>query len=619
MKRTILMLAALLLAVWPATAGINELLPRPKVVTVGNGTAAPSQVEVRLVRELPGVTLNREEAYRLTVLKKKVLIEAETDHGVWNAFQTLAQLYEGDRLPLCCITDWPSFRLRGFMMDAGRTYVGLEELKTEIDNLSKFKINVFHWHLTENQAWRLESKVYPQLNAPENMTRQPGKYYTLAEARELAAWCKDRHVTLIPEIDMPGHSAAFERTFGFSMQTPEGKAVLKKLLDEVCETFDGPWFHIGTDEVGFKDPTFVPEMVAYVRAHGKKVISWNPGWKYAAGEIDMTQLWSGRAQAQEGIPAIDCRLHYINHYYPFADLVGLYTSRIYGQDVGSEGIAGSIIALWTDRPILEERQLMLQNSFYPNALALADRAWQGGGYQYFDDFGVNLPVDPEHPATADFLDFERRMLYHKENTLPFDTPFPYVKQADAIWQISEVYDNEGDTKRAFAPEEALSVKDPYAYLTTLPAGEARGSAVVFRHTWDDTVAGYFSDPKPNSTVYAWRRVWSDTDRTAGLWFETQDYSRSDRDQAPPQGQWDYPGSRIWLNGAELLPPHWTGPVGKVDWETPFGNENCLGREPLQVRLHAGWNWFLIKLPIGEFDLPQVRLVKWAFYCTLTDE
>ena len=621
MKQVMCLLTVLVLSFPCPTirAGVNELLPRPKLVSVGKGTAVRPKVEVRYVADIPGVERNQNEAYRIKISRFRVLIEAETEHGVWNAMQTLAQLYDGDRLPLCTITDWPSFRLRGYMIDVGRTYMSLDELKRMVDLLSRFKINVFHWHLTENQAWRLESRAFPQLNEAASMTRQPGLYYTLEEARELDAYCRERHVTLIPEFDMPGHSAAFERALGFGMQSPAGKEALKTLLEEACAVFSGPWFHIGTDEVHFTDPAFVPEMVAHVRSLGKKVISWNPGWNYAPGEIDMTQLWSYRGQVQEGIPAIDCRLHYINHYYPFADLVGLYTSRIGRQDADGSGIAGSILALWTDRPILDERQLLLQNSFYPHALALAARAWQGGGYQYFDDFGVNLPVDSAHPATADFLDFERRMLYHAGHSLPDGTPFPYVRQSDRIWQISEIYDNEGHTERSFAPEEALAAADPASFLSGLATGQARGPAVLFRHYWGKTVAAYCDDPQPNSTVYAWTQVWSDTDRTAGLLFETQDYSRTDRDQAPPQGRWDYPGSRIWLNGAEILPPVWTGPTGPVDWETPFGNENCLGREALPVSLRAGWNWILIKLPVGAFQIPGIRLVKWGFYCALTEE
>lgn len=143
------------------------------------------------------------------------------------------------------------------------------------------------------------------------MTRDAGCFYTQEEVREFAAWCRERHVMLIPEIDLPGHSAAFERAMGFSMQTPEGKAALKTIFDELCGIFDGPYVHIGTDEVHFTDTELVPEIVSHIRSHGKKVISWNPGWHYEPGEIDMTQLWSYRGRPQPGIPAIDCRLHYI--------------------------------------------------------------------------------------------------------------------------------------------------------------------------------------------------------------------------------------------------------------------------------------------------------------------
>lgn len=156
------------------------------------------------------------------------------------------------------------------MQDVGRTYTSMEELKREIAKLAQYKINVFHWHLTENQSWRLESKIFPMLNDSINTTRMPGKYYTQEEARELVEFCKQHQVLLIPEFDMPGHSAAFISTFRHDMQSPEGMKILKLLVEEVCETFDVPYLHIGTDEVKFTNPQFVPEMVSFIRSKGKK-------------------------------------------------------------------------------------------------------------------------------------------------------------------------------------------------------------------------------------------------------------------------------------------------------------------------------------------------------------
>ena len=351
------------------------------IVNAGGELAdkAAAEIKIELLPVIDGVKLNPDEAYRLSVSGKLIKIEAVTERGVYWALQTLRQLEKkkGKKSLFagCEIVDWPAFRIRGFMQDVGRSYISVEELKREIEILSRFKINVFHWHLTENQAWRLESKIFPMLNDSINTVRMPGKYYTLEEARELVDFCKQHQVMLIPEIDMPGHSAAFIRTFRHDMQSPEGMKILKLLIDEVCETFDVPYLHIGTDEVAFTNPDFVPEMVSYVRSKGKKVISWNPGWHYKPGEIDMTHLWSYRGKAQPGIPAIDSKFHYLNHFDTFADLVALYNSRIYNKVEGSDDIAGTILAIWNDRMISKEEDMIVQNGFYPSMLAIAERAW----------------------------------------------------------------------------------------------------------------------------------------------------------------------------------------------------------------------------------------------------
>lgn len=572
-----------------------------------SATAGTSvKLTVSLVSDLPDIPINKQEAYTLSVSDSGISLKAMTETGIYWGLQTLQQLTRpsssgGFEIPLCEITDWPAFRVRGFMHDVGRTYIPLSELKKEILLLSKFKVNVFHWHLTENQAWRLESKRYPQLNSPQNMTRMPGKFYTLEEAKDLVAFCKKHHVMLIPEIDMPGHSEAFVRTFKTDMQTQEGMEILKHILDEVCATFDVPYIHIGTDEVQFKNPDFVPEMVAYVRAKGKKVISWNPGWNYKPGEIDMTQLWSYRGKAQPGIPAIDCRLHYINHYDLFADVVALYNSRICNVEQGSEDIAGSILAVWNDRYVVGEKQILEENNFYASMLALAERAWQGGGSCYFDGKGTLLWEDEVETFLA-FQDFEKRLLWHKRNTLK-DEPFPYVKQTHVRWRITEAFPNDGDLDRVFPPE-----KGEGSYGSRVVSG----AGVYLRHVWGELVPAFFEHPQENHTAYATTWVYSPDDREAGLLLEFQNYSRSESDLPPKPNTWDYKGSKAWLNGEELLPPQWTGTHTERSSEIPLGNENATSRKPLEVELHKGWNKLMLKLPVGKFKTPEIRLVKWMF-------
>jgi len=596
---------------WPQLIHQEESQPHRLI----KGEIDPGMIRERRVDHIPEAVVNPEEAYRLRITKDSILVEAVTGEGFYRARQTLDQLVAssgGNTIPALEITDWPAFRVRGFMHDVGRSFISVEELKKQITLLSQFKINVFHWHLTENQGWRLESKRYPQLNDSSSFSRLPGRYYTIADAQEIAAHCKAHHMLLIPEIDMPGHSAAFVRATGVDMQSEEGMKILRDLMDEICtEVFpDMPWIHIGTDEVQFTNPSFVPEMVAHIRSLGKKVISWNPGWNYQPGKIDATQLWSYRGKAQPGIPAIDSRFHYINHFDAFGDIVALYNSSIYNALHGSDDLAGSILAVWNDRMLPDESDIMLQNYFYPNMLALAERSWLGGGSEYFDKHGVILPTDENDGAFKSFADFERRMLWHKEHTFA-GKPFPYVKQTDVKWLITDPFPNGGDLSAVFPPESAF--KDSYTYNgETYGVHSATGAGIYLRHVWGNMVPAFYKDPQENHTAYAYTRVWSPKEQTVGLWASTQDYSRSESDLPPPQGEWDYRKSRIFVNDSIIAPPVWENRHTEKTNEVTLKNENFIARPPLQVTLKKGWNKVLLKLPVGKFSTPEVRLQKWMF-------
>ena len=200
--------------------------------TIDNGGVP---VTVTIVSSIDGTydyTLEgfENEAYTLTVTTDAINITAVSPTGVIRAAQTLTQLaegYNGDAaIETVEIKDWAAFKLRGYMHDVGRSFISVAELKKHIDLLSRFKVNCFHWHFTENQAWRLEIKAHKALTSAESMTRFPGKFYTQEECSEVATYAKERGIIIIPEIDMPGHSEAFERAMGFDMQTDEGMEVL---------------------------------------------------------------------------------------------------------------------------------------------------------------------------------------------------------------------------------------------------------------------------------------------------------------------------------------------------------------------------------------------------------
>lgn len=614
-----------LLSIFWCMAGISanhpsSLLPLPQKYSFnGKNANGKLKVEEKYVAQIQGAKF-QEEAYHLLITSKGILLEATTPKGMYWGRQTLEQLKftknKKTYLPQCDITDWPAFRIRGFMHDVGRSFIPVEELKREISLLSRYKINVFHWHLTENQAWRLECKKYPLLNAPENMEREKGKYYTLEETRQLVEFCKQHQVLLIPEIDMPGHSAAFVRTFKTDMQSEKGTQILKDIIDEVCATFDVPYLHIGTDEVQFTNPDFVPMMVKYIRDKGKKVISYNPGWNYKPGEIDMMQLWSYRGKAQKGIPAIDCRFHYANHFDTYADLVAMFNSRIYNQTEGSDDLAGCIVAFWNDRFIDNTSQLLAENNFYPYMLTLAERAWRGGGNCYFDGKGSLLWED-EPEQLAAFKEFEDRLLWQK-NTWLKEVSFPYVCQTQSEWQITDAFPNGGDLNKVFPPEEKED--SVYQYEgKTYKTRKIIGNGIYLRHVWGTLVPGFYANPQENHTAYATRWIYSPKERKTKLALEFQNYSRSESDLAPRQGTWDYKCSRAWLNGQEIMPSVWENTNTERSNEITLKNENYMSRPAIDITLKKGWNKLMLKLPVGKFSSKETRLVKWMFMAAILDE
>lgn len=577
--------------------------------------AAEAKVTVRLVSEIPGAFNHRladypDEAYRLVISAGEIEISALTPTGVLRAAQTLAQLaIETETLSCAEIADWPAFKLRGFMHDAGRSFVTVEELKKEIRLLSAFKINTFHWHLTENQAWRFEVKAYPALTSSASMTRFAGKFYTQEDCRAVLAEAKKYGITVIPEIDMPGHSEAFVRAMGCDMQSAEGKAILLKVLEEVARVFDeSPYIHIGADEKAITDNTFLDTMIGKLHELGKKVVCWNPisGVNVGSHAFDMTQMWSTAGKKAAGIPNIDCRYNYINHFDVFADLVGIYKSSIYYEQQGTDEVAGTITAPWNDRKTPTERDIIVQNNFYANVLASAERAWIGGGKQYIETGGTMLPNSGEE--FDEFEDWERRFLLHKNLSLK-DEPIPYVRQTDVHWNVTEGFANGGDASAVFAPEKSLENPD----YTVTPV---TGAGIYLRHTWGGTVPGLYGNAALNQTAYAYTYIYSPEEQTVGAQIEFQNYGRSEKDTAPDRGKWDRKGSRLWLNDVEILPEAWDNTGKTITNEVDLLNENFTARKPLAVVLRKGWNKVLIKLPYVAAG--GVRLNKWMWTFVLTD-
>ena len=222
-------------------------------------------------------------------------------------------------------------------------------------------MNVFHFHLTEDVAWRLQIKQYPQLTGADAMTRNKGQFYSVEDMKELIQYCNDRYITLVPEIDMPGHSAAFKRAMGTDMQSAEGLTIVKNILTEICTTYDLPYIHIGADEVAIKNEQFLPEVTRLLKQHKKQVIGWAPGGNYDTDVI--RELWKDEAEHEIGKPGvryIDSRYLYLSDMEPLSTVVSLFQRQMGAQPKGDDRVLGAEICLWSDRRVATEADLVAQ-------------------------------------------------------------------------------------------------------------------------------------------------------------------------------------------------------------------------------------------------------------------
>lgn len=266
------------------------LIPKPREMTLTGGTCA-SEENLKVVR-VAGIPA---EGYELSVTTNGVTIHASDEAGEFYARQTLSQLKKvtDATIPCCEIKDSPRFKWRGVQVDDARHFIGKEAIKRTIDEMARYKFNVFHWHLTEDPSWRIDVPGYPKLLdygdqylTDKNQKRLPDgpragkRYYTADDIREVVAYAAERHVKIVPEIDFPGHFYAVlcaypefacnsenvykqgrwpmvtgwkEGRDPMCVGNPDAVKFVEAALDAVCDLFpDSDIIHIGGDESHFE-------------------------------------------------------------------------------------------------------------------------------------------------------------------------------------------------------------------------------------------------------------------------------------------------------------------------------------------------------------------------------
>lgn len=582
------------------------------------------------------------EGYTLIVSEKGVEISAGEFSGFFNALQTVRQLIRKDNkkysMPYCRIKDAPAFPVRGLMLDVGRNYMSVPFLKSVVRRLSHYKINVLHLHLSDDPGWRVEVKKYPELTVETSFwpTRQPGKFYTQEDIKSICDFCDSLNIRVIPEIDMPGHSAAFRKAIGKDMQTPEGMQVLKEALDEIIPLFKDSLFHIGSDEVHFKMKEFMPEMIRYVRSKGKQVVVWYPG--YAPDSNAVRMCW-GEYEAgyslDKSAPYIDCN----GFYMDWMDSQGgvLQTFFQYPCEVPQAGgkALGSEMCVWTDGVISSDERILLQYPFYPTMLTFSERIWRGSREKR-RDLVANLPAKGTKAWEA-FNEFEDRLIYHRDRYFE-SIPFAYVKQSEMKWRLIGPFNHHGINDTSFEPEKVIKEKyivrkDTLTWNDTVAYGgeiQIRTLYAMFnmhrnqyRLDFLPTVMSS-SVGKKDGTCYALTRIKSPKNQEVylmfglnGMWGHSGGY-RSAR--APEHGSWDFSGGDVWLNGIRVLPPSrwpfeslpWTG-WGKGRIEVPLTEEGYFFRPPVKIKLRKGVNEILVRTVFGHWKGDNGQR-KWQFCC-----
>lgn len=406
-----------------------------------------------------------EEGYQLSISSDQLILSAYKHHGIFNGIQSVLQLLPPEiksktvqadaTWSINCIevTDKPQFAWRGLMLDVSRHFFTKQEVKKFIDQMAEYKYNVFHWHLTDDQGWRLEVKSLPRLTAigawraprvGNWWEREPqlptdslsyGGYYTTEDIREIVEYAQQRYVTIVPEIDIPGHSMAalsaypeisctggpFHVNVGNTFYTEIENSlcagneqtfeVLDSVFAEVARLFPSPYIHIGGDECykGFweKCPKckmrmqkehlknleelqsyFVKRVAAMVQKRGKQVIGWDEILEGGLAPETIVMSWRGMKggieAAKQGhsvimTPTDHCYLDFYQgdptvepNTYSMLRLQDCYKYQLIPDSVDASLIMGGQGNLWTESvPHYRQVEYMI----WPRALAISETLW----------------------------------------------------------------------------------------------------------------------------------------------------------------------------------------------------------------------------------------------------
>ena len=556
----------------PESGFVNTLMPQPAQMTVGTGRLAIApgfavstdkfqddrldgaiawamqrlkmQVGFVIQQAQPGASaplvisvdgageavqgVDEDESYSLEITSQSAHLHAATVVGAMRGLETLLQLVQSDGqgfwLPAVSIQDSPRFRWRGLMIDCSRHFEPVGVIERTLDGMAAVKLNVFHWHLTDDQGFRIESRIFPKLTGEGS----DGQFYTQEQAREVVAYARSLGIRVVPEFDMPGHSTSWAvgypelasapgpftvgHNFGVFNATidPTKKSTyvfLDKFIGEMATIFPDAYMHIGGDENNGVEWKQNPQIQAFMQAHnlsgtaalqayfnqqllkilskhGKKMIGWDEVMTPGLPKDVVVQSWRGfdslAAGAKQGYSGILSAGYYLDHMDSSAEHYRVdpipANSDLTPQQAAL--ILGGEACMWSeyvDPQVIDSR-------IWPRTAAIAERLWSPQSVNNIDDMYRRLWVES--------LRLEGLGLTHVSQeyaSLRALAGTPEIASLRVLAAVLQPVDF--DTRASWSESHGVTTLDPLDHLI-----DALPPDPPSRHDFDELMSTYLQDP-----------------------------------------------------------------------------------------------------------------------------
>jgi hexosaminidase len=491
--------------------------------------------------------LGEDESYELVVSESGAKLTAPSPLGVLHGFQTFLQLVEttanGFSVPVITIEDKPRFAWRGLLVDIGRHFIPLDVLKRNLDGMAAVKMNVLHWHLYDNEGFRVESKRFPRLQEAGS----DGQYYTQDEIREFVAYAHDRGIRIVPEFEMPGHSRSLFAGYPELASGPgpykiepggpdavmdptqeETYKFIDKFIQEMAALFPDDYFHIGGDEVNGSQWDANPKIQAFIRSHGMKtnqdlqayfnqrlqkilskhhkiMMGWDEVLHPDLPKTVVVQSWRGQqslaTSAHQGYRSLLSFGYYLDLMWP--------ASRHYAVDPMSGAAAslnpeeksriiGGEACMWGEWVTPEN----IDSRIWPRNAAIAERLWSSPEVQDAGSMYTRLDM------------LSRRLewlgLTHRSAVVLAFYRMTGTNDITALRTLADVVEPVKDYARMNSLKTVWDFRGPLNRLVDIAAPES-DQARRLRETVKAYIGSAYKDKAAEGDIRTWLAAWRDND------------------------------------------------------------------------------------------------------------